>query len=95
VRELPGGEIVRRFRIQKDRPRWLFTHLARYGDQAEVLAPPEVRRGMAQFLDSILAHALPMPQDLSGRPGGSSRATAAAAARPPPMRARARRRPAR
>gem|GEM_PF-1187819 len=93
VRELPGGGIVRRFRIQKDRPRWLFTHLARYGELAEVLAPREVRQGMAQFLDGILAHALPMPHDVAVSPAASSRATAAAAARPRPSRVRTRRRP--
>jgi proteasome accessory factor C len=93
VRELPEGEIVRRFRIQRDRPRWLFTHLARYGDQAEVLGPPEVRRGMAAFLDGILGHALPMPPDVVGVGGHGSRATAAAAARPKRSAARARRRP--
>jgi proteasome accessory factor C len=95
VRELPGGDIVRRFRIQGSRPRWLFTHLARYGDQAEVLGPPEIRRGMARFLDGVLAHALPVPSDVAGVTAPDSRATAAAAARPKRGAVRARRRPTR
>jgi proteasome accessory factor C len=87
LRELAGGEVVRTFRIQRERPRWLYTHVARYGAEAEILSPREVRRGMAQFLDGILARALP-----AGGPA-TARATAAAAARSKRAGPRARRKP--
>ena len=54
VRDVGGGRVVRTYRIQRGRPRWLYTHVARFGPHAEVLSPPEVRRGMAQFLDAVL-----------------------------------------
>jgi proteasome accessory factor C len=53
--DLPGGGVLRVFRIPRDRPRWLYTHLGRYGKEAEVLEPEDVRRGMAAFLDQVLA----------------------------------------
>jgi proteasome accessory factor C len=90
VRELPGGEVVRTFRIQRERPRWLFTHVARYGADAEILSPPEVRRGMAQFLDGILARAL---RTTAAHVAPSGRATAAAAARSKRAGPRARKKP--
>ncbi|MFM8980026.1 MAG: helix-turn-helix transcriptional regulator [Planctomycetia bacterium] len=93
IRELPHGAIVRRFRIQRDRPRWLYTHVARYGAEAEVLSPPEVRAGMARFLDGVLAHALPVPPEVVAAPGRGARSTAAASPRPARGAARARRKP--
>jgi proteasome accessory factor C len=99
VKELAGGDVVRTFRIQGSRPRWLFTHLARYGAEAEVLGPPEVRVGMARFLDGILAHALPAPVLAATAAAGTAargsgtRATAAAAARAKRSGPQARRKP--
>lgn len=54
LRELADGGVVRTYRIQRGRPRWLYTQVARLGSDAEILSPPDVRRGMAAFLDSIL-----------------------------------------
>ena len=55
LQSLSGGDVIRTYFIDPDRPRWLFTHLARFGPDAEVLSPPEVRAGMAAFLDDVLA----------------------------------------
>jgi hypothetical protein len=52
------------------RARWLYALVARFGPEAEVLSPPEHRRGMAQYLDSL------------GGAGAEARATAAARAKP-------------
>lgn len=86
LRELPDGGVARTFRIQGDRPRWLLTHVARYGADAEVLGPPEVRRAMAAFLDATLDR-LPAVA-LPARP--PARATAAARAKPAGPRTRRR-----
>ena len=92
VKEAADGGVVRTFRIQRGRPRWLYTHVARFGPEAEILSPPDVRRGMAAFLDGLLAGA----EQGRGTPGalrGRSNHTATAAAKPRPERARTRRRP--
>lgn len=52
--EQADGSVVRTFHTTPGSPRWLFTHIARYGAQAEVLSPPALRQGMARYLDSIL-----------------------------------------
>jgi hypothetical protein len=52
------------------RARWLYAFVARFGADAEGLAPPEHRAGMAAYLDELLAAA------------GEARATAAARAKP-------------
>lgn len=93
IRELPQGAIVRRYRIQRDRPRWLYTHVARYGADAEVLSPPDVRAGMARFLDGVLARALPVPPEVSVAPARGARSTAAASPRPSGGGGRVRRKP--
>lgn len=54
LRDQPDGSVVRTYHIQRGRPRWLYTHVARLGGDAEILSPEDVRRGMATFLDSIL-----------------------------------------
>ncbi len=79
LKELPGGALVRTFRIQRDRPRWLHTYVARFGPEAEVLDPPEVRQAMARFLDRTLARlpdaspsALPGPRATAAARGRSS-----------------------
>ncbi len=54
LQEQPDGGVVKTFKMAPGRPRWLYTHVARYGAQAEVLSPPEIRAGMAGFLDSVL-----------------------------------------
>lgn len=54
MQSFAGGGVIRTYYIDPARPRWLFTHLARYGEDAEVLSPPQVRTGMAEFLDEIL-----------------------------------------
>ncbi|MFV1959363.1 MAG: helix-turn-helix transcriptional regulator [Planctomycetota bacterium] len=54
LRERPDGGVVRTYRIQRGRPRWLYTQVARFGPDAEILAPADVRRGMAHFLDAML-----------------------------------------
>jgi proteasome accessory factor C len=97
VQDQPDGGVVRSFRIQRARPRWLFTHLARYGADAEVLSPPDVRAGMARFLDEALRAHGAAPGARSPRPGFAAgdepgrATTAAASARP--QRARTRRKP--
>lgn len=83
IRELPDGGVVRTFKIQRGRPRWLYTHVARFGPAAEILSPPEVRQGMARFLSGVLR---------AGEAGGETR-TATAAARPRPRRPQTKRRP--
>lgn len=88
VKELPDGGLLRTYRIQRERPRWLLTHVARYGPEAEVLGPPEVRRAMAAFLRETLAR-LPAGASLPGRSLGT-RATAAARAKPAGPRTRRR-----
>ncbi len=92
VKEAPEGGVVRTFRIQRGRPRWLYTHVARFGPEAEILSPPEIRQGMAAFLDGMLA---PSPRAAGDAPanGGWSSPTATAAAKPRPKRSRTRRRP--
>ena len=54
LRDLSDGGIVKTFRIQRGRPRWLYTRVARYGPHAEILEPAEVRRGMRSFLEATL-----------------------------------------
>lgn len=88
VKELPGGAVVRTFRIQRSRPRWLLTTVARYGPDAEVLDPPEIRRAMAQFLDGILDR-FPVVTG-SAWAGPRTRATAAARGRASAPRVRQR-----
>jgi proteasome accessory factor C len=92
VKEQGDGGVVRTFRIQRGRPRWLYTHVARHGPHAEVLSPPEVRRGMAHFLDGVLAVVSDGPSTAIGAPAPKKPA-ATAAARSRPRRARTRRRP--
>jgi proteasome accessory factor C len=74
----PDGEVVRTFRTGPN-GRWLYALVARYGDQAELLSPPEHRVAMAAYLSS-----------LHGGPVAEARATAAARAKPagPPRTAR-------
>lgn len=67
--ERPGGEVARTYRTGP-RARWLYALVARHGADAEVLSPPEHRRAMAEYLDSI------------GGSGAEARATAAARAKP-------------
>ena len=54
LQDLPGGELVKTYHMAPSRPRWLYTHIARYGPNAEILSPPDVRAGMAAFLDDVL-----------------------------------------
>lgn len=54
LQETGDGGVVKTFRIAPERPRWLYTHIARYGPQAEVLSPPTIRAGMVAFLDELL-----------------------------------------
>ncbi len=91
LREQADGSVVRTFRISENRPRWLFTHLARFGADAEIVSPPSVRREMKSFLSEMLeAYGGPVavPDAASG-----SRRTATAAASPRPGKARTKRRP--
>ena len=88
--EQPDGSVVRTFHTSPERPRWLFTHIARYGAQAEVLSPPALRRGMARYLDGILDAAGAGTRTRSTR---TSSRTAAAVSRP--KAARTKRRPKR
>ena len=68
-RSPPDGGVVRTFRTGP-RSRWLYAFVARFGPDAEVLGPPEHRKGMMAYLDSMLDAA------------GEARATAAARAKP-------------
>ena len=78
----PDGSVIKTYYTPAERPRWLFTHLARYGDQAELISPPEIRAGMAHFLDGILA-AAPEGGAVTARPAARTSArTAAAVSRP-------------
>jgi predicted DNA-binding transcriptional regulator YafY len=54
LQDQPDGQVIKTYHMAPGRPRWLFTHIARYGPHAEILSPPDVRAGMAAFLDSIL-----------------------------------------
>ncbi len=83
------GSVVRTFSAHPERLRWLFTHIARYGANAEILSPPAVRRGMAAYLDSILAVAGGAGE--RPRQARTSARTAAAVSRP--KRARTKRKP--
>jgi proteasome accessory factor C len=92
LQELADGGVVRTFRIAPSRPRWLYTYVARYGPQAEVLAPPEIRAGMARFLESVLGTGPAADRsstDAAGQ-GRSSARTAAAVSRRESPRARKR-----
>jgi proteasome accessory factor C len=55
LQEVGDGRVIKTFRMAPGRPRWMYTHVARYGAHAEILSPPEVRAGMAAFLDGVLA----------------------------------------
>ena len=74
LEEKPGGEIVRTFRTGP-RARWLYALVARYGDEAEVVSPPEHRAGMAAYLETLIDRRAP-------ERGAEVRATAAARAKP-------------
>lgn len=76
--EEADGCVVRTFYTSPDSPRWLYTHVARYGAQAEVLSPPALREGMARYLDGILTTAAGTTQNATR---ARSR-TAAAVSRP-------------
>ena len=105
LQELPDGQVVKTYHVAPDRPRWLFTHIARHGPQAEVISPPDVRAGMAAFVDDVLAAGAAQdgagggagdggaaPGTNPGRGEGPSRArTAAAVSRP--KRPRTKRKP--
>ncbi len=78
LQELPDGRVVKTFRMAPGRPRWLYTHVARYGPQAEILSPPEIRAGMAAFLDGVLDAA----EGFSGAAARPAARTAAAVSRP-------------
>jgi proteasome accessory factor C len=97
LEEQADGSVVKTYSMAPDRPRWLYTHVARYGPQAEVLSPPEVRHGMAAFLDGVLdagepARARPRARRRgAGAPDAGSARTAAAVSRP--KRPRTRRKP--
>lgn len=85
IRELPDGGILKTFRISRNRPRWLFTHLARFGAHAEISAPKELRAGMAAFLEEMLApYGGPVPVEGDPRKAANAprRRQAAAATRP-------------
>ena len=85
IQTLPDGSIVRTFHVDPQRPRWLFTHVARYGPEAEILGPPELRAGMARFLADVAT--------VQGVTVEAPRRTARAAAATPRKPARARRKP--
>ena len=91
LREQADGSVVRTFRISENRPRWLFTHLARFGADAEIVSPASVRREMKSFLAELL-EAYGGPVDVP-EPSTRSRRTATAAASPRPGKARTKRRP--
>ncbi len=93
LQETPDGGVVRSFRIQRARPRWLFTHLARYGADAEIVSPSDLRAGMARFLDDLLRAHGASPgagDDAMLRAASKARraTTAAASARPQETRTR-------
>jgi proteasome accessory factor C len=54
LEDAPDGAVVRVYRVDPQRPRWFYAHVARHGADAEVLSPPVLRAGMAQFLDALL-----------------------------------------
>ena len=87
LQDLPGGEVMKTFYMAPDRPRWLYTHIARFGPHAEVMSPPDVREGMAVFLDDILGAG----ETRAARPMPARRRSAAAVSRP--KRPRTRRKP--
>jgi len=87
LREQPDGSVIRTYRIQGGRPRWLFTHLARFGKDAEILTPTGLRREMGVFLRELL-EGYGGAQDVQVE---THTATAAASARP--RRSRTRRKP--
>ena len=84
----PGGGVVRTYYIDEDRPRWLFTHLARYGADAEVLSPPAIRAGMAAFLDDVSSR-----QAVAVPPGRRTRSARTAAAVSKSKRGKTKRKP--
>jgi proteasome accessory factor C len=92
LQEAPGGSVIRSYRIDPGRPRWLLTHLARHGPEAEVLSPPAFRSAMAAYLDLLLG-GIGESQGPGSHRFPDRAASAAAAARPP--RPRTRRRPSR
>ncbi len=81
LQEASDGGVIKTFRIAPERPRWLYTHIARYGPHAEVLSPPDIRAGMVGFLDQVLG-------DDAADVGRSSARTAAAVSRSKSPRAR-------
>jgi len=96
LREAPEGGVIRTFRISRDRPRWLFTHVARYGPDAEIMSPQDVRTGMAAFLEAVLGcygatYATPERRGEDDERPRRPTATAAAVARP--KKARTKRKP--
>lgn len=82
--EQADGGVVRTFHVSPGSPRWLYTHVARYGAQAEVLSPPALRDGMVRYLDGILTAG----GQGGSRPGRTSARTAAAVSRPKGPRTR-------
>jgi proteasome accessory factor C len=85
LRERPDGGVLRTYRVQRGRYRWLFTHVARFGREAEVVSPPDARRGMAAFLAEVVAAARDAERRLASvqtTPTSRHRATAAAPGRP-------------
>lgn len=75
--EQADGSVVKTFSMAPERPRWLYSHVARFGPNAEVISPPDVRAGMAAFLDAILAQT-----------GGTRRGPRSATQKAPAIRAR-------
>ncbi len=94
LQERPDGQVVKTYKIAPGRPRWLYTHVARYGPHAEILSPPEIRRGMAAFLDALLGdgEAEAGPRSRPAGAGGPSRVRKAAAVSRP-KRPRTKRKP--
>jgi len=82
LQELPDGHVVKTYTMPPDRPRWLYTHIARYGPHAEIISPPEVRAGMAAFLDGVLA------TEGASSPGSSSPGSSSPGGPAPGARAR-------
>ena len=87
LQEQADGGVVRTFYTSPASPRWFFTHIARYGAQAEVLSPPELREGMARYLDGVLTTAR------ARRPGTGRTSARTAAAVSRPKRPRTKRKP--